>query len=205
MISYAFLPRYCWAYSLYPQVFIIDDTASMRDYWSDLCRLFEILGYLVKKSDGDGIDMYFTMTEKKYNSKDISGLVEILKKRKNSLGDSNINYRLANILEDYCRSLKNEHELRGGGSRSGPADGKKPLSVYIFTNALWSPKSGLTIVIKNVVNNLIKLGYPSSQVGIEFISFGDNPETLTRLEYYASGLGLEMYTSETIQGLRVLC
>jgi hypothetical protein len=150
--------------------------------------------------------MYFTMTDKKYNSEDMSGLVNILKERKNSLqGISNINGRLEHILGEYCRALKNEADLRRGRSLHAPADDKKPLSVYVFTNALWGKRSDPKAAIKNVVDNLVKLGYPSSQVGIQFISFGDDPDALKRLEHYDSGLGLAMYDPEMTHDLRVVC
>jgi hypothetical protein len=178
----------------------------MRDYWDDMCRLFDILAYLVKKSDEDGIDMYFTMAEKKHNSKDVSGLVKIIKQRKNSLqGISNINGRLDHVLGEYCRGLRNEVDLRKGRSRFAPQEDKKPLTVYVFTNAQWSRKSDPLPAIKNVVESLTTLGYPSSQVGIQFISFGEDPEALKRLEHYDSGLGLDMYVLGPMRDLRVVC
>lgn len=162
-------------------------------YWDGLCELFDILAYLVKKSADDGIDMYFTMTDKQYHGKDVSGLVKTLKERKNALrGVSNIHGRLEHILGHYCRTLKNEVDLRRQHSPFASSIDTKPLSVYVFTNALWSKKSDPKAAIENVVNTLIALNYPSSQVGIQFISFGDHADTLKSLEYYESGLGLSM-------------
>jgi hypothetical protein len=176
----------------------------MREYWDDMWRLFDILAYLVKSTDEDGIDMYFTMTEKKHNSKDYggtSGLVKIVKERKNTLeGSSNINGRLDQVLGEYCRALTNEVDLRRSRSRFAPAEDRKPLSVYVFTNALWSKRSDPQSTIKAVVDKLKELGYPSWQVGIQFISFGENPEALKRLEHYDTGLGLDMYVSRAVVG-----
>lgn len=166
----------------------------MRTHWDEMCQLFGMLAYLVKKSDEDGIDMYFTMTEKKHNSRDVSALVEIVSKRKNNLdGDSNINLRLGQVLSEYNGALKNEIALRKAGSSYAPADDKKPLTVYVFTNALWSKRTDPTRAIKNIVDSLISLGCPASRVGIQFISFGNNQGALDRLDHYDSGLGFDLY------------
>jgi len=166
----------------------------MREDWDELCRLFDIMGYLVKKSDDDGIDLYFTMSAEKHNSKNVSALVDIAKNKKNYLqGISNINGRLDYILGQYCRSLQNEVDMRRGRARDAPGDDIKPLSVYVFTNARWDKRSSPKPAIAKVVDCLIALGYPPWQVGIQFISFGNDPEALKRLGEYDSGLGLKMY------------
>jgi hypothetical protein len=192
-----FPPRYHGTDYIHPQVFIIDDAASMREDWDELCRLFEILGYLVKKSDEDGIDLYFTMTEKKHNNKNVSALVDIAKKRKNNLqGFSNINGRLDYILGQYCRSLQIEFDMKRGRIRDAPGNDIKPLSVYVFTNALWGKTSNPKPAIEKVVDRLTEFEYPASQVGIQFISFGHDSKALKRLKHYDSGLDLKMYASK---------
>jgi hypothetical protein len=160
----------------------------MREHWDELCHLFEILRYLVGKPYGRGIDMYFTSNAKKYNSREVSSLVELSKKRKSFLRAlTNVAVPLEHILEEYCRTLKVEVELKKFWSRTAP-----PLSVYVLTNALWSKNSGPEAAIKNVVDSLTTLAYPPSLVGIQFISFGDNPDTFKRLENFDSGHGLKM-------------
>lgn len=67
-----------------------------------MCQLFDILAYIVKKSDEDGLDLYFTMTEELYNRRNVSDLIDIIKKRKEKLeGPSNFNLRLNRVLTDY--------------------------------------------------------------------------------------------------------
>jgi hypothetical protein len=165
----------------------------MLKYWDDMCELFSILAYIVKASDKDGIDMYFTMSEHRYNSKDTAKLVEEVEKRKAYLkGASNLNARLDYVLGDYDRDLRSEKALRNGGSSNAPKKDLKPLSVYVFTNAVWGGKSDPKVAIESIVDNLIDLRLPATRVGIQFISFGNDPECLRRLDYYDSGLGLKM-------------
>ena len=44
------------------QVFIIDDSLTMSRLWKDVLPVFDVLAYIVKSADPDGIDLYFTMT-----------------------------------------------------------------------------------------------------------------------------------------------
>jgi hypothetical protein len=158
-----------------------------------MCDLFSILAYIVKGSDDDGIDMYFTMMATKYNRRHVSELVEIIKKRKAELeGTSNINDRLNQVLMEYDRAIRNQINLRKSRSPFAPAQDMKPLTVYVFTDGRWTRRSDPKPAIESLVSSLVALKYPSSQVGIQFISFGRDAEALKRFEHYDSGLGLDM-------------
>jgi hypothetical protein len=175
------------------QVFVIDDSVSMRPYWDEMCSLFEILSYMVKKSDNDGLDLFFTMSNKEYNVKDTRKLVQIVTERKSRLeGQSDVNIRLDQILGRYNSNLRNQIALRKQGSPYAPIREMKPLSVYVFTNAMWTNNSDPTPAIKSIVDSLIDLGSPRGQVGIQFISFGQDQECLDRLDRLDKGLGLKL-------------
>jgi hypothetical protein len=63
--------------------------------------------------------------------------------------------------------------------------------LYILTDGIWEPNCDAAGPIKNLVNKLNKLDKGRVQVGIQFISFGNNPEALDRLDILDSGLGLK--------------
>ena len=160
----------------------------MREHWDELCHLFEILCYLVEKPYGHRIDVYFTPNRKIFNNISVSSLVELCQMRKIFLrGLADVAAPLEHILEEYCRDLKDEVESKKRWYPKVP-----PLSIYVLTNALWRKNSDPEAAIKNAVDSLTTLAYPPSQVGIQFISFGENPDTFKRLENYDSGLGLKM-------------
>jgi hypothetical protein len=166
----------------------------MRQYWGEMCELFGILAYIVKESDPDGIEMYFTMSEKKHHSKNTTDLVDTAKARRNVLeGESNINVRLESILSEYNLKLQNQIALREGRSIDARYKDVRPLNVYIFTDAVWSSYSDPTPAIQNIVDSLVKLNDSSSRIGIQFISFGTDAKCLARLEHLDSGLGLKKY------------
>jgi hypothetical protein len=164
----------------------------MKQHWDEMCPLFEILAYMVKKSDLDGIDLYFTMSDKKLNNQDTTRLVDIVTERKTHLeGQSDVNIRLDHILGGYNTKLKNQIALRKQGSPYAPIQEAKPLSVYVFTNAMWTNHSDPTPAIKMIVDSLVRLEAPKNQVGIQFISFGQDQECLDRLEHLDKHLGLK--------------
>lgn len=157
-----------------------------------MCNLFGILAYILKNTDDDGIDMYFAMSDTKYNDQDTTKLVEIMNKRKSQLeGNSSINVRLQHVLGDYNKGLTSQIARRGSGNPHGPLFDVKPLSVYVFTDGVWTPKSDPKQAIERIVDSLEELKAGSDQVGIQFISFGKYPECLKRLEYYDKELGLK--------------
>ena len=173
------------------QVFIVDDTLSMSPHWNDMASVFSILAYMVKTCDPDGIDLYFTMSPDKYHNRNSSPLVEIVEKR-GCQGSSNISFRLDSILSDYKSKLKDQYGLRTSHSRFAPKKDVRPLNLYIFTDGRWRPKCDPSSAIKNLVDLLVDLKLEATQVGIQFISFGDNKADLRRLEHLDDELGLKL-------------
>lgn len=65
-----------------------------------------------------------------------------------------------------------------------PKKDVRPLNLDIFTDAAWQPKSDPDAGIKNLVELLVQLRLEAAkQVGIQFISFGDNKANLEKLEH----------------------
>jgi hypothetical protein len=165
----------------------------MSPYWDDVKSVFEVLAKIVKSADPNGIDLYFTMSEERYNSKkwgvnSSSKLVRIVNERRHRIrGSSNISYRLYSILALYEMELTNVHNLRRGGT-------VRPLSLYVLTDGVWEPGCDPSSTVKHLVDKLIEFGYPkdSHQLGIQFISFGKDPQGLGRLKDLDDNLGQEM-------------
>ncbi|KAG9228900.1 hypothetical protein BJ875DRAFT_434529 [Amylocarpus encephaloides] len=172
-------------------VFIIDDSASMWQHWSEMCELFGILAYIVKRSDEDGIDMCFAMDPHMHNNSDTSELIKIIEQRKNVLdGQCDINVRLQNLLRKYNQSLQDRHLNRQ--ERGWVPKHIKPISYYIFTDGIWDTSSNPEHIIENTVNIMVELKVPRNQVGIQFISFGKDSSGLEKLSHYDNDLGLKI-------------
>jgi len=168
----------------------------MSPHWNDVIPVFEILAYIVKSADPDGIDLYFTMTDEVYNNKRstflrksaVSKLVSTVEARRTKLrGSSNITWRLDSILEPYITKLRNGHNLRTGGV-------VRPLNLYILTDGVWEDKVDASGCIKGIVEKLKEFGYrqDSNQIGIQFISYGKDQKGLKRLQDLDDNLGQTM-------------
>jgi hypothetical protein len=180
------------------QVFIIDDSLTMSRLWQHVLPVFDVLAYIVKSADPDGIDLYFTMTEEKYNSRDWLGrnssskLLDVVRNRTKKMqqafrGSTNITYRLTSILNLYENKLTDQQNSRRGGM-------VRPLSLYVLTDGAWEPGSDASSAIKKVVDLLTRFGYTKDdkQLGIQFISFGEDEVGLKTLEHLDNDLGQNM-------------
>ena len=158
----------------------------MKPHWNKLVELFGLLSYMVKKYDKDGLDLHFTSSGQKENNKKTSRLVNSVEKRHLSSDKANLKDKLGTLLEEYKMKLQKP--------RSSPkffrkgTDELRRYTIYIFTDGIWQPHCDLEPIIRDMVDCLEKHQLRNAQVGIQFISFGDNPDAIKRLEYLDSGL-----------------
>lgn len=167
-------------------VFLVDDAQSMNQYWPDLKRLLKALAWLVSRDDDNGMELRFLRSTKHCTSKDPAKLVEFLGKTRR-VGQSDINDRLGEVLEDYCRrcdtwkrsQIRSSSKLYQTLFRTG---GKpKKLSIYVLTDAIWQPRSDAADSIRPMVKMLEEWQFPFNRVGIQFIRFGDDPDSIQKL------------------------
>lgn len=167
----------------------------MSPHWNQLIKVVRVLAYMLKKTDDDGMDLYFTIPQDKHNAKTSSELVQKLQ-GKARRGTSEIGSRLSTILHQYQTYLQdtvpNKKPLFGKAKKAKPK-GKRALNVYILTDATWQPHSDATEPIASLIAMLKKSVYPRKQVGIQFIRFGNDPDGIDKLEHLDSGLGLPWY------------
>ncbi|KAH6672041.1 hypothetical protein B0J14DRAFT_85731 [Halenospora varia] len=156
-------------------VIIIDDSESMRKHhWEDMIELLGIIAYMIKSFDKDGLDLYFAQSNAKHNEETSSKLVSIVEKRKREedLGYTDMSVRLEQILGEYARKIQRQ---------SSQNIVTRGLNVYIFTDAIWTPLCDIVPAIDKMVEGLVAHKLPEKQVGLQFISFGDDAECLKRL------------------------
>lgn len=155
----------------------------MTEHWPSVCKVFEALSYILKEPDKDGLDLYFTISQNFEKgitkTSKLLQVVEAQKQRRQSTTD--INIRLMTILDAY----KSKLDKKGLFGRP-----PKPLSLYIFTNGIWEDKVTAEGPIRNTVQKLQDLRKDRQQIGIQFISFGNDPVGLRRLRYLDDGLNL---------------
>lgn len=186
-------------------VFLIDDSKSMNPYWSNVTKTFSALSYLVKRVDPDGIDLHFTNSLESHHSRRTRHLLEKVQ-RKKPAGRCDMKSRLGKILEPYRADLpkaleptRHKHFL-GIDLRHWSSKGRS-ICIYVFTDGVWQgglrPLGGVDEPIRIFVDRLKELGLLDTQVGIQFIRFGNDERGMERLRKLDSDLDLPMDIVDT--------
>ena len=168
------------------QAFLIDNAESMDVHWSLLQRLFGLLSYMVRDCDPNGLDLYFTNTAKAFRSRNINTLMGELSTR-TPKGLPDMRSRFASIIEKY-QSKFGKRKFGNLFRESHP----RKLSLYVLTDAVWQPKIDLTTTIRTLVRSLEDHKLTNKQIGIQFIRFGNEPNSIKRLQKLDSGLNLDL-------------
>ena len=164
-------------------------------YKQEIRDRVELLSYILKACDPDGLDLYFTTTAAKLRPKTIPAMLKALDDNlpgsaKGEIPD--MRYRFSAIIEEYQNKLGERHYLSSLFKRSQPRRGPRKLSLYVFTDGLWQPKCDLTVTIKTLVSLLEQYSLTAKQVGVQFIRFGESQTGINRLEKLDSGLNLTL-------------
>lgn len=158
----------------------------MKTYWesADGVRdMAKLLTYITKTKDPDGPDLYFLSSEKKYKIPDASSMRKKIEKH-----DPKAETSLYGAFDYDLRSYGQEVDLwatdpelyRRRHKRTRPTK----RSVYVLTDGAWvagQDNQGVG-TIRFLVDKLARAGLDRNQVGIQFISFGQHPDGLRRLE-----------------------
>ncbi|CZR56655.1 uncharacterized protein PAC_06544 [Phialocephala subalpina] len=156
-------------------VIIIDDSESMRKHWKDMTDLVSIIVYMLKHYDENGLDLYFASSRTKYHENTSTKIVNHLgqrESRKDDWGLTDMSSRLDQVLGDYGRMIKQKRRIDGT---------TRPLNVYVFTDANWTTQCNIVPAIDEMVMTLRETRLHEKHVGLQFISFGDDPACLGRL------------------------
>lgn len=181
-----------------PQIFLIDDSLSMKRHRLEVQALVGLLAYMVKDSDPDGIELFFTISGIKHRSpKGKSKELTKILHHKTYEGNSNIRSSLQTIVQNYKERLKEPVKPASPwwsfkGRSAEPVRGQ---NVYVFTDGTWQPDCDPTEIIADLVGDLKEHKVLKEQFGIQFISFGNDPGGLATLERLDQGLNLPLYVT----------
>jgi hypothetical protein len=163
----------------------------MGQYWKDVVPLIDTLAYIVKECDPNGMDIYLTVGNEKAEGKHSSRLRQFAAQRRPpQLGPDqrrcNIHHRLSDILEKYNTKLETQ-DRRPRNNRmpwdSPLKDGDiRIMSIYIFTDGPWWPKSDAEGPIKSLTKTLDKFKLSRDQAVIQFLKLGNDQRGRERLE-----------------------
>ena len=165
----------------------------MKPYAREVRDLFGLLGYIVKGTDPDGIELHFTMSRnRKDRSKNTGQLLRNLETVR-YFGTSNIRTQLGDILQIYHAKLRDPKPTRWPFNLTRPPRPVRCQNLYILTDGVWQPGCDPAPMIKKLVDSLEHNSMEREQFGIQFIRFGNDADGIKRLNQLDSGLGLSMY------------
>jgi hypothetical protein len=169
------------------QIFLIDDSETMRPHWSNVKRAFEALAYLVKKSDYDGIDLRFTNhVAVERSAKHRKPLIATLNGIQPG-GKCDIGLTFGRIIHGI--DLENKSQAKKGTlSRHLQRKKKWGTSIYVLTDGMWEEESNWLRGMVDPLRKLIDRDVQNGQVGVQFIQFGNDPDGTARLKTLDEGL-----------------
>lgn len=156
----------------------------------------DVLSYMVKRYDKDGMDLYYFNSSKSLTNQTDSTSLKVSVAGMKFSGISSPEITLKRILDDYTKKLRaytsklREHENKTGSSllfSRRPPKLPRRLSVYVLTDGVWQSANEpggeyLEDTIKSLVRELRNADCRRIQVGIQFIRFGNHKYGVPRLE-----------------------
>lgn len=159
----------------------------MQPYWSDVKKCLELLGYIVKETDKDGFEVYFTMNWTRSKPKKVKNATKLVAEAEGRrlIGQSDMRDALGRILDEYKGRLDKPKPSGLFGQKV------KRLILYILTDGVWQDQCDIEPMILEMVRTTGNLGLHNAQIGIQFIQFGKDEEGSARLKHFDDGLGLK--------------
>ncbi|KIR29410.1 hypothetical protein I307_01314 [Cryptococcus deuterogattii 99/473] len=163
-------------------VFLVDDSSSMTkdQRWDQACQAIMEVADLASRYDDDGIDVYFLNNKRVGKELRSSDDVEELFTGLGPRGITPTGRRLEAILRDYMSRLEASQHT---------GEEVKPMNLIVVTDG--APTDDPESVIITIARRLDRGQYPLSQVGIQFLQIGNDPEAREALQDLDDGLSSE--------------
>jgi hypothetical protein len=162
----------------------------MRRHWPESKKVLDLLAYIVKRWDSNGIDLRFTISKDTYNESTATSIVADVGAHLPSSTTStiaDIHNRVDAILRKYRINAEKKR-----GKRWSLSEAKK-TNFFIFIDGKWQPELSPESSIRELVKALKDCDLPKSQFGIQFIQFGAESGGTAPLSYFDNLPGLDQY------------
>ncbi|KAI1417321.1 kinase-like domain-containing protein [Hypoxylon sp. FL1857] len=174
-------------------IFLIDDSTSMKTrHRQDVLNTFIALSYLAKRIDEDGLDLFFTsQPSKRHHQRRTSKLLSEVQQHfvKNpSSGTSSMEASISMVIDYIITKLPNPHVTFAGLPGVPQRLKQQPrITLIVFTDGRWGNGSAFVSGVEKEINRLIRCvkarDLSRTSVTIQFIRFGDDAESIDRLNY----------------------
>lgn len=165
----------------------------MKKHKKDVKALVRLLAWLTKHYDKDKLELFFLSSDERCESTSSRRLAQAVETRRFD-STTDLSKRFGELLQKYGREIDpTPSPLRGMFNRERKQPKKK--SIYVFTDGkleTGDAEQGHE-EIKALIVKIRNAGLMRDQVGIQFISFGDDQvglQRLQRLDHLARTAGL---------------
>lgn len=170
--------------------------ASRANGHSEITDYVDVLSYMVKRRDPDGVDLYYLNSPEVIKRCRESTRLAVSVRGTKFADLSSPERVLQGLLRAYLGKLRAYHaRVRDFNNRGrvsllsihGIPKPPTPLNIYVFTDGVWeSPNTAggdyLENTLKEIIEVLRSAGCGRDQVGIQFIRFGSHEHGVQRLE-----------------------
>lgn len=162
----------------YDTVFLVDDSGSMAGgLWREAGKALAGVAQVASQYDDDGIDIYFLNSKEHAEGVRTAGDVQELFTRVQPRGSTPTGARLDTLLRSYISVIERaQHEY---GSTDPEVTGIKPINYIVITDG--APTDDPESVIVAAAQRLDRGEFPLSQLGIQFVQIGSDPEATDAL------------------------
>lgn len=155
-------------------------------------NVLKVLAATIRRADPDGPDLYFTGPYRKLQRQSLNAMLnEFDATQVQRLPD--MRSCLAQILSGYQDRFG---KLNWREKLLNPKDThlRKPrkFNLYMLTDGIWQPNTDLVREIQTQVAHLCDRKLTDKQIGIQFIRFGKDPQSIRKLRRLDSELGFEL-------------
>ncbi|KAG8779682.1 hypothetical protein FRC12_023950 [Ceratobasidium sp. 428] len=163
----------------YDTVFLIDDSGSMAgSLWREAGKALEGVARVAAQYDDDGIDLHFLNCRESMLGVTSEQQVRELFTRLQPRGQTPTGARLDSLLRPYISSI--EQAFQDTGSTDPSVTGIKPINFIVITDG--APTDEPEDVIVAAARRLDQGNFPLSQLGVQFVQIGNDPEAKAALE-----------------------
>ncbi|KAL9066101.1 MAG: hypothetical protein Q9157_007251 [Trypethelium eluteriae] len=164
------------------QVILLDDSQFMRDHWNDVVDFLGLHVYMIQDADPDGVEVFLTSkshhTKKRRPTapKDLQNFARQHQPKPTSATVTNMYTRLNAILEPCRKKIEHDESSSLFARAKRRIRPLRPLSITVYTDGRWQEGSEAAAPIRKMMNTLIQHNRDLTEVGIQFVQFGKDPE-----------------------------
>lgn len=177
--------------------FVVDDTGSMqlpakssdasgsdvKTRWDVLTKALQYIAQIAATYDKDGVDISFLISEDLNTTNITTGqeVLDLLDQVDLTAGSGGTYFEpvLAEILGPYVSKYEDFFEKKKKGEKTTKP---KPLNVIVLTDGMDDEEEATEELLVRIAGQLDKMNAPRSQVGIQFLQVGDDPDAAAFLD-----------------------